>query len=161
MIKNAFRSLYQSPKQVLGAQSPLMIEQKKVGGLRDSQNLPPGTAHGGKPPLPAAHNVSNSMRDPHTLAQKKLHRHAKEEEPKAPFSTFGVSREHREQVMSHKYFSPPAGAYNVKFTVTDPANKIARLIPKGSSPEKEPPRLDYNRTNTLLWLPQQREIERT
>ncbi len=75
-----------------------------------------------------------------------------------PNNTFGVSREEREKILSYKIVSPPTGLYNVKFNMTDANEKIARLIPKGSSPEREH-RFDYNKTNTLLWLPNTRDME--
>jgi hypothetical protein len=42
--------------------------------------------------------------------------------------------------------------------MTDPNDKITRLVPIGSSPERDP-RFDYNKTNTLLWLPNTRDME--
>jgi hypothetical protein len=75
-----------------------------------------------------------------------------------PNNTFGVSREEREKVMSHKYFSPPTGIYTPKYVITDPNDKITKIVPNGSSPEKDP-RFDYSKTNTLFWYPNQRVIE--
>jgi hypothetical protein len=69
-----------------------------------------------------------------------------------------VSRDEREKVLSYKIVSPPTGLYNVKFNVCDPNEKITKLVPNNSSPERDP-RFDYNKTNTLLWLPNTRDIE--
>ena len=54
--------------------------------------------------------------------------------------------------------APPTGLYNVKYNICDPNNKITKLVPTNSSPERDP-RFDYNKTNTLLWLPNVRDIE--
>ena len=75
-----------------------------------------------------------------------------------PNNTFGVSREEREQVLSYKYFSPPTGAYYVKYKQVDPDDKIAKIVPEGGSPERDP-RFDYSKKDTLLWLPHARELE--
>ncbi len=75
-----------------------------------------------------------------------------------PTHTFGVSREEREKILAYKIVSPPTGLYNVKFGMTDPNEKVTRLVPNGSSPERDP-RFDYNKTNTLLWLPNTRDME--
>ena len=73
-------------------------------------------------------------------------------------NTFGVSREERENIMSYKYFSPPAGSYYVKYKQCDPKEKVTFFVPKGSSPERDP-RFDYSKKDTLLWLPHARETE--
>jgi hypothetical protein len=75
-----------------------------------------------------------------------------------PTNTFGVSREEREKILSYKIVSPPTGLYNVKFNITDPNDKVTRIVPNGSSPERDP-RFGYNKTNTLLWLPNTRDME--
>ena len=75
-----------------------------------------------------------------------------------PYNTFGVSREEREKVLSYKIVSPPTGLYNVKFNMCDPNDKVTKLVPTNSSPERDP-RFDYNKTNTLMWLPHVRDIE--
>jgi hypothetical protein len=77
-----------------------------------------------------------------------------------PDNTFGVSREKRDKVLSHKYFSPPTGVYSPKFNITDPNDKVTKLVPNCSSPERDP-RFDYSKTNTLFWYPNQRVIEDT
>jgi hypothetical protein len=60
--------------------------------------------------------------------------------------------------MSYKYFSPPIGAYYVKYKQVDADDKIAKMVPEGSSPERDP-RFDYSKKDTLLWLPHARELE--
>jgi hypothetical protein len=75
-----------------------------------------------------------------------------------PKNTFGVSREEREKVLSHKYFSPPTGSYHVKYKLLDPNDKVTYFVPDKSTPERDP-RFDYSKKNTLLWLPYKRELE--
>lgn len=60
--------------------------------------------------------------------------------------------------MSYKYFSPPTGAYHVKYNQCDAKEKMTHFVPNGSSPEKDP-RFDYSKKDTLLWLPHARELE--
>lgn len=72
--------------------------------------------------------------------------------PSVPSNTFGVSRDEREKVLAYKIVAPPTGLYNVKFNICDPKEKVTKLVPNGSSPERDP-RFDYSKTNTLLWLP--------
>jgi hypothetical protein len=67
-----------------------------------------------------------------------------------------VSREERDRVLSHKYFSPPTGSYFVKYNYLDAKDKITYFVPEKSSAERDP-RFNYSRKDTLLWVPYKHE----
>ena len=109
-------------------------------GQRDSHGLPP------KKPIDNAN----------TLYKQARGRRGRNHVP--PNNTFGVSREEREKVMSYKYFSPPAGVYNIKFNQCDAKDKITYILPNGSTIDKDP-RFNYSQKDTLLWQPHAKELE--
>jgi|LauGreDrversion4_2_1035121.scaffolds.fasta_scaffold1061196_2 hypothetical protein len=92
--------------------------------------------------------AAQSNLPPKAARREKLHRNRGRNEP----NTFGVSRDERDRVMSHKFFSPPMGSYQVKYQCLDPKDKITFFVPEKSSPERDP-RFNYAKKDTLLWMP--------
>ncbi|TNV79251.1 hypothetical protein FGO68_gene1994 [Halteria grandinella] len=161
LMKSNIKSLYQTPKALLlGAQNQLGGNMSKTGSKGNVHNASTdsleGTAKGGSRKNLKAQNAFEGGLPPKGRFDKGQKLRGRNHVP--PNNTFGVSREEREQVLSYKYFSPPTGAYYVKYRQVDIDDKIAKIVPEGSSPERDP-RFDYSKKDTLLWLPHARELE--
>lgn len=170
--KGGFKHLYQSPKTIGfgGDVNPFKSLQGSTTNLtKDQNNLHQrGQSHNPSSPINDAglmksHDLGGNSHQQQTglppkAASKLGQAKRKGRNHIPPNNTFGVSREEREKVMSYKYFSPPTGAYYVKYKQIDANDKITYVVPQKSSPERDP-RFDYTKNNTLLWLPQARDIE--